>query len=560
MRNVKKSLLLAIAMVIATTLVISSVGSVQVTEKSEEINELKVLKSNLVAQTISVPSQTLNVPLMQVEGTASRGEVAFGDYGDQLHPGFDRAGGTHMAAYFDYDFDQILWTFSTTDGPPYDPGVYYELGGDYPSIKQWEGSRFHGTFVTDYLDLNGGPTYLFKTTDPSDTGTYELTYWDWSSYGWYDMIDADIACDSSQNEWEWGVSSYVTSSTYGETYVDGPTVVYSDEETEGSGFISWYYVNGCDHTDIDIDRSTIYSYAVYDWEDTDAGYFKILCRVQDFALIETGFDSLYELDYGANTIRPAVAAGDGNIVILAETDTNGDQDVLCFYGSTLETMQTSFVVDTTGVDEGFVDVRHIDDLKFICTYVSGGNLYAMETTDGGATWSAIGQINDNDGCVVEEYKTQDLCGAAIKAMWEEDCGDDVDIYIGDVNPDVNNPPGAPTIDGPTNGDAGDSLTYTFSAVDPDGDTVRFIIEWGDGNSDTTGFVPSGTDETASHTWSSPATYTITAKAEDSFGNIGPSATFTVTIPRNKDIHSHPFLRFLQNHPNMFPLLRTLLGL
>jgi hypothetical protein len=558
MRNIKKSLFLAIAMVIATTLVFSNVSSVQVTEETEEINELKIVKSDLVAQKMSLPTQTVDLPLKQAEGTTYRGEVAFGDYGDQLHPAFDRAGATHMAAYFDFDFDQILWTFSTTDGPPYDAGVYYEIGGDYPSIKLWEGTTFFGTFVTDYLDLNGGPTYLFKTTDPSDSGTYELTYWDWSSYGWSDMLDADIACDSSQNDFEWGVSSYVTSTTYGDGYTDGPTVVYQDEETSGSGFISWYYLNGCDHTDIDIDRSTVYSYAVYDWEDLDAGYFKILCRVQDFAEIMNGFDSLYELDYGANTIRPAVAAGDGNIVILAETDVNGDQDVLCYYGTSLESMSTSFVVDTTGVDEGFVDVRHVGGMSFVCTYVSGGNLYAMETTDGGATWSAIGQINDNAGCVVEEYKTSDLCQSAAKAMWEEDCGDDLDIYIGNVLP--NDPPGAPSIDGPATGKAGQSLTYTFSAVDPDGDDVRFIVNWGDGSDETTDFVASGDDQTASHAYGSDAEYTITVTAQDSAGNMGPLSTFTVTIPRNKDIHSHPFLRFLQNHPNIFPILRTLLGL
>ncbi len=558
MRNIKKSLFLAIAMVIATTLVFSNVSSVQVTEETKEINELEVSKSELVAQKMSIPTQTVDLPLMQAEETTYRGEVAFGDYGDQLHPAFDRAGATHMAAYFDYDFDQILWTFSTTDGPPYDPGVYYEIGGDYPSIKLWEGTTFFGTFVTDYLDLNGGATYLFKTTNPSDSGTYELTYWDWSSYGWSDMIDADIACDSSQNDFEWGVSTYVITSTYGDGYTDGPTVIYSDEETSGSGWISWYYLNGCDHTDIDIDRSTVYSYAVYDWEDLDAGYFKIVCRVQDFAEIMNGFDSLYELDYGANTIRPAVAAGDGNIVILAETDVNGDQDVLCYYGTSLETMSTSFVVDTTGVDEGFVDVRHVGGMSFVCTYVSGGNLYAMETTDGGATWSSIGQINDNSGCVVAEYKTSDLCQSAAKAMWEEDCGDDVDIYIGNVLP--NDPPGAPSIDGPANGKPGQSLTYTLSAVDPDGDDVRFLVDWGDGSSDTTDYVASGADQTASHAWGSEATYTITATAQDSAGNLGASTTFTVTIPRNKDIHTHPFLRFLQNHPNIFPILRTLLGL
>jgi hypothetical protein len=562
MRNVKKSLLLAIAMVIATTLVISSVGSVQVTEKSEEINELNISISNKVAHKMSVPTQSVNAPLMQAGETSSRAEVAFGNVGDDLHPAFDRAGTTQMAAYYTSDLDEIIWDFTTTDGPPYSGGVYYSIGGDYPSIKLWSGQEFYGTFVTDYLDLNGGPTYLFYTPDATDSGLYELTYWDWSGYGWSDMIDADIACDSSQESWEWGVSTYVTTSTYGDGYIDGPTVVYMDDVTSGSGWISWYYFNGCDHTDIDIDHSTIYSYAVYDWEDTDAGYFKILCRVQDFAEIcdDNAYDTMFELDYGANTIRPAVAAGAGNIVILAETDVNGDQDILCYYGTTLETMTTSFVVDTTGLDEGFVDVRHVSDDTFICTYVAGGNLIAMKTEDAGATWTSMGQINDNDGCVVEEYKTQDLCGAAIKAMWEEDCGDDVDIYIGNVNPDVNSPPGAPTIAGPTEGDAGATLTYSFSADDPDGDDVKFIIEWGDGNSDTTGYVASGATETEDHVWASPATYTITAKAEDSFGNTGPSTTFSVTIPRSKVINTHPFLQFLQNHPNIFPLLSTLLGL
>jgi hypothetical protein len=121
----------------------------------------------------------------------------------------------------------------------------------------------------------------------------------------------------------------------------------------------------------------------------------------------------------------------------------------------------------------------------------------------------------------------------------------------------NDPPSVPSIYGPVNGDAGEELTYTFSAVDPDGDDVRFIIEWGDINTDITYFVPSGADQTASHTWASPATYTITAKAEDTSGNIGPEATFTVTIPRDKAINN-PILNLLQSHPNLFPLLQLLL--
>jgi hypothetical protein len=270
-----------------------------------------------------------------------------------------------------------------------------------------------------------------------------------------------------------------------------------------------------------------------------------------------GYDSLFELDYSGNTINPAVAAGDGNIVILAENDDAANQDIICFYGTSLDTMSSTVVLNT-GDNEMYPDVRHLSGQHFVMTYVKNNNLYAMESTNGGQTWTDIGQINTNTDCVVEEYKTSDLCEAGAKAMWEEDCDLDIDIWIGDVLP--NDPPGAPSIDGPATGDAGTVLTYTFNAVDPDDDDVRFYINWGDGNSDTTDFTASGNDRTASHTWASPADYTITAYAEDSSGNSGSSTTFTVTIPRNKAVNTHPFIQFLQNHPNMFPLLRQLLGL
>lgn len=547
-----------IAIAITMGLVISSASSIQISEKSEEINGVSIVASDKVAQTISVPTETLNKPLMQVEGTISRGDVAFGEIGHQLHPGFDRAGATQMAAYKDEDLANIIWTFTTTDGAPYDPGVVYDNGGDYPSIKKWDGTTFFGTFVTDYLDLFGGATYLFKTTDPTDNTNYEMTYWDWSGYGWSDMIDADIACDSSQQPFEWGVSSYVISTTYGDGYTDGPTVVYQDEEEEGSGFISWYYLDGCAHTDIDIDHSTIMSYAVYDWYDPDVNvsYWKLLVRAQDFELIETGSDELFELDTGGNAEYPAIAAQEGNIVILAETDINGNKDIICLYGSDPSSLSTSFVVDT-GDDERFPDVRHVNGQKFIATYVKDGDLYATETTDGGATWSAPWQINDNAGCVVEEYKTSDLSGAGAKAMWEEDCGDDIDIYIGGVI--ANDPPGAPTITGPNGGKPNTQYTFTFNSVDPEGENVKYHISWGDGVTDTTSFAASGADVDASHTWENEGTYTITASAEDVNGLVGPQATKTMNVPRGKTLN-FPFYSFLQSHPNMFPILRQLLGL
>ena len=119
------------------------------------------------------------------------------------------------------------------------------------------------------------------------------------------------------------------------------------------------------------------------------------------------------------------------------------------------------------------------------------------------------------------------------------------------------PPAAPTINGPTSGEPGTSYTFTFNSVDPDDDNVRFIIDWDDDTTETTDFVGSGQDKQVSHTWTEEGTYFIKAKAEDEFGLVGPEATYTVTMPRNRVINS-PFLNFLHIHPNLFPILQLLL--
>ena len=125
--------------------------------------------------------------------------------------------------------------------------------------------------------------------------------------------------------------------------------------------------------------------------------------------------------------------------------------------------------------------------------------------------------------------------------------------------DIGEPPGAPSIDGPATGAAGTAYDYTFNAVDPDDDDVLYHIDWGDLSSETTGLLPSGQDEIRSHTWADEGTFNITAYAEDETGLVGPSTTLVVTMPRAKAV---PTLlqRLLEIFPNVFPMIRYILGL
>lgn len=121
----------------------------------------------------------------------------------------------------------------------------------------------------------------------------------------------------------------------------------------------------------------------------------------------------------------------------------------------------------------------------------------------------------------------------------------------------NNVPSAPTIDGPNNGKPGVSYDFIFNAIDPDTDDVKYIIDWGDGDNETTTFTSSGADVTVSHIWATKGTYTISVKAEDEYGLISPETTLEITIPRNKALLIiQPILQWLLQK---FPILKNLMS-
>jgi len=516
--------------------------------------QLNVEKMDIEANFFKADAKTVDLSPKVFE-PENRGNYAF----NGLHPAIGISpSGAIVSSYYEFGVDAPIWCFSNDGGLSFDPGIYYDSGGDYPSLKHWGGDRFFGTYVCDYLDLNGGATHLMDIADPYDYDTYEMTYWDWSSYGWSDMIDADIACDNSQNEWEWGVSTYVISTTYGGGYNNGPTVVYSDEETEGSGWISWYDFNGSEHTDVDIDPVTHYVYAVYDWEDTDEGLWKILVRKMDFVEIMEGYDELFVIGGEGNLVKPAVAAYNDNLVILAETDQNGNKDIICLYSDAgdLENLQASFVADSAE-DELDPDVRFDLEGNFYATYVEGNNLYSLKSEDGGATWVDYSrkQVNDNADSVVEEYKTSDIGDYASMAMWEEEGDETEEIWVGALGA-VPNPPEDPTITGPTDLKPNKDYTYKISTTEPDGEQVYFYIDWGDGSTvDWDG--PYNSDEEVSyqHRWTTKSTFTIKVKAKDTNDLESGFTTLKVCTPRTRMLP-----KLLDYFPNAFPFLRALFGL
>ncbi len=565
----RKNIMLAIALAIAGLMISSAVSipaKVSINSSSVENNKANVTELDIPVQYSSMKYEEIELlrkPIFNKPVSTMKADSIFAGPGDQIHPAIARTdSGMLLASYYDKDLGNLTLKWSVDNGQTFDESSSrYSLGADYPSIKVWEGNRSFFTVVTSNHPLwgYGGITYLVDLVDPTDNETWSEYGWRWNgTYGFNNMTDADLACDSSQNSTEYGVLSCVMSKTLeDEHYSNIPFLQLADPDNFPVVYGWWRTeLTNCSHTDVDIDPvkqgDKRWIYAVYDWN--DEGDWKLIVWRKDFEYL-FGSYTLWDIDGNGNLQYPAVAAYDNNLVILAETDENGSKDIICYYSdSGMPGLDISFVADT-GDDERYPDIRPGEGNEFICTFVKENNLYASVTRDGGATWSSPRQVNENNGVIVEEYKTSDICNKAYKVLFEER-HDDIDIYIDDLS----NPPSI-EIGGPLSGKAETEYNYTFHATDPNGDDVYYYIEWGDGSNATGWIGPKSSCEnvTVSHTWDEDGTYTIKAKAKNIYGAEGPEGTLTVEIPRNRAVYHPLLLRFFERFPNLFPILRYLLG-
>lgn len=76
-------------------------------------------------------------------------------------------------------------------------------------------------------------------------------------------------------------------------------------------------------------------------------------------------------------------------------------------------------------------------------------------------------------------------------------------------------PGAPV--GPPVGMSGESLNYLVATTDPESDSVRYRVDWGDALGEWTRLLASAETCTVAHTWLVRDTYAIRVQAEDVHG-------------------------------------------
>jgi PKD repeat protein len=121
-------------------------------------------------------------------------------------------------------------------------------------------------------------------------------------------------------------------------------------------------------------------------------------------------------------------------------------------------------------------------------------------------------------------------------------------------------PSPPEIYGPISGKVGVEYDYYFLIPYVTYcDALRLRVDWGDtGPGKWSGPYEPGENVTLTHTWREQGDYRIRAQVMDVFGAESDWTELVVSMPSNRAYINTPFLRFLQQHPYLFPILKILL--
>ena len=215
-------------------------------------------------------------------------------------------------------------------------------------------------------------------------------------------------------------------------------------------------------------------------------------------------------------------------------------------GPTTGEIGTSYSYFTSSTDPNSDQVRY-------CFDWGDGNLSNWTAwVDSGTTGSSI-HVWSTYGVFQVKAKTQNNHG--LESNWSS-------ALMVTITP-ANNPPNKPsTPTGPNSGKPATSYSYSSSAIDPDGDQVYLMFDWGDGtNTGWKGPFDSGDIDSESHIWTRTGTYSVKVKAKDT---TGVESVWSTSLPIKMPFSFNtPLLHFLEwlceRFPNTFPLLRHVVG-
>ncbi|VVB59527.1 Concanavalin A-like lectin/glucanases superfamily protein [uncultured archaeon] len=220
-----------------------------------------------------------------------------------------------------------------------------------------------------------------------------------------------------------------------------------------------------------------------------------------------------------------------------------------------ETLQGSVTIEWSASDDNdgrilpiYIYFKDIDDTVW-STFP--GNPYQNM---GQLTWDTT---RIPDGSYQVQINTQDSSNNVVTVTSDQFQIKNTETPSDNLVPET---PGVPS--GQAHGKFWVDYTYATSTVDPEGDQVYYLWDWGDGTqNEWLGPYNSGTTISTTHWWAATGSYNIKVKAKDINGH---ESSWSNPLPiAMRYTFNNPIWQFLESlferFPNLFPILQQLLG-
>lgn len=143
-------------------------------------------------------------------------------------------------------------------------------------------------------------------------------------------------------------------------------------------------------------------------------------------------------------------------------------------------------------------------------------------------WNFGDGTNGTGEITTHSYATPGIYNVTL-LVTDNDFATDLDTITAQITLG-NNPPLVPVLSGPSSSHVGVSSQYTVLSSDPDGDSLQYVIDWGDDQQETSPAVLSGQNYQFNHQWTTTGFYTIQAYAKDTtYGYKSGNVTMTIAI-------------------------------
>ena len=437
-----KLYLLAITFVIAG-LLITSATSMPVT------SDLNDMQSEPQPQYMVVHRESLK-PLNT--GSSGSGalplfagqQITAGEY-DEYRPSMAvDASGRFFIAFEGIGEDLVTYypivTYSEDGGATWAEAGYWPYSAG--SIKPDVDFNAHGFYAT--FDPPADSDAEVWIIDARDLTNILGGPWDFTGSGLEQFESMHIgtytheAYEGDPGDWNFGGIAFTGYNGYQGADVSGcPFILYQSDDA-GAGIIGWLQnTPGCEHASMDIDQLKNYSYAAYDQLVT--GKYQLLVRKDNFAgwtynpppadYWSHPYVNSKKIIGVGNLTYPDIIAENNKVIIVAQSDEAGNQDVVCYYSANGGSSYSNTIVSSAAEDELSPQLAWIKEGVAVCTYLKGTEAYFRKTTDYGATWSDEARVSDEEIDPVEDraMTISGINGNAY-AIWQDGRGDNVDIY------------------------------------------------------------------------------------------------------------------------------------